>query len=223
MAAWQEGIVKKKETGKDELTVADMAAVSGMDAKYIKKCLKHEFLQKPHFTSKFAIDGVHLTNEQQERVDKHIQATKSQRGPGFAPEKNIHEMAVNKTIEEAKREGRPIAYKWREISAEETFQKFWESPAGQERMTKKLKREVENIDRGGEWSDDPAGLHSMPQGYDRVFWNTTQEKAAKLWVDAKTGDEEAMEKYKELYAEFSEFLPQPPEAKSEKRGKRGAQ
>ncbi len=193
-----EGLIKKKESGKDRLDVKDMAAKSGMDENYIRKAMKHGFLNPPHFTSKYAIDGVDLSGTDKERVERHVESIKQRRGPGFTSEKNMREVAANLVIQEARMEGRPIYFKYKEKSAEETFDQFWKSPMGKDRMNGKLRKEIENMDRGGQWYDNPMNVHGMPEGYETILWETTKQEAARLSVLAMSGDKEAEAKYNKL-------------------------
>ena len=201
-----EGLVTKKTSGKNELTPGDMAAASGMDESYVRKAMKHGFLNPPHYTSKHAIDGVQLQPSDQERLETHERVIK-EKTKGKYPDKAVRESAIGMLVEEKKKSGQPVFYKWKEKSAEEVFDQFWNSPMGKNRMTGKLRNEINNIDRGGAWFDNPQGLYGMPGNYDQVLWETVRQEATKLQVRAVTGDQEAAKKYNALRAKWPEQLP----------------
>lgn len=192
-----EGLYKKKDSGKDELSVKDMSAVSGMDESYIRKAKKHGFLNPPHYTAKYAIDGVKISDTDENRVQEHERVLADKTKGKYTPDR-IRDVAVSRLVDEKKKEGQPIFFKYKEKSAEQVFDQFWKSPAGKQRMTGKLKKEIDNIDRGGSWYDNPGNLHAMPDNFDAVLWETTKQEAARFHVLAQTGDKEAAEKYNKI-------------------------
>ena len=193
-----EKLYKKKEGGKEVLSVKDMSAQSKFDEPTIRKWIKAGYLNPPHYTSvKNCIDGVQLDAGDQERVDMHKRVL-LEKTKGKYPEKNLQDMAISQVVQEKRKEAKPVFFKFREKSAEEVFQEYLESPAGFLRMRGKAAREVDNIDRGGQWYDNPMGNHAMPDNYSEVLWETTKAEAARLHVLAITGDKEAVEKYTRL-------------------------
>jgi hypothetical protein len=211
-----DGLVKKKERGKDRLTPEDMATQAKVDQSIIDNAIKAGFLNEPHYTSKFAVNGVELSAEDKALVDKHAESIKARRGPGFTSEENIRNVATAKVIEDARMAGRPVFFKHKEKSAEEVFDEFWKSPLGEARIARgKGKLEIDNIIRGGEWYDRPMNLHAMPDEYSQILWDKTKEEAARLNVLALAGDEDAAGKYRKLQARYPKQLP-PLEAGKEK-------
>jgi len=193
-----EKLYKKKESGKDVLNVKDMSVQSGFDEPTIRKWIKAGYLNPPHYTSvKNCIDGVQLDAGDQERVDMHKRVL-LEKTKGKYPEKNLKDMAISQVVQEKRKEAKPVFFKYREKSAEEVFQEYLESPAGFLRMKGKGKKEVDNIDRGGQWYDNPIGQHAMPDNYAEILWETTKAEAAKLQVMATLGDKEAAEKYNRI-------------------------
>ncbi len=199
------GLIKKKESGKDKLDPKDMSSISGMDETYIRKAMKHGFLNPPHYTSKYQVDGVELDSHDKERLEKHVENLEKRKG--FQTKKNIREFATNLVIGEKRKEGRPINTKYKEIPAEQTFKEFWKSPAGERRMTGKLKQEIDNIDKGGQWYEGPKGMVSMPENYEQILWDRIKFQAADLNALALSGDKDAAEKYKTLQSRFPDQLP----------------
>ena len=193
-----EKLYKKKESGKDMLSVKDMSVQSGFDEPTIRKWQKAGYLNPPHYTAvKNCIDGVQLDVSDQERVDMHKRVL-LEKTKGKYPEKALQEMAVSQVVQEKRRDAKPVFFKYREKSAEDVFQEYLESPAGFRRMRGKGAQEVNNIDRGGQWYDNPMGNHAMPDNYTEILWETTKAEAAKLQVLATLGDKEAGEKYNRL-------------------------
>lgn len=193
-----EKLYKKKESGKDVLSVKDMSVQSGFDESTIRKWQKAKYLNPPHYTAvKNCIDGVQLDASDQERVDTHKRVL-LEKTKGKYPENALQEMAVSQVVQEKRRDAKPVFFKYREKSAEDVFQEYLDSPAGFMRMKGKGAKEVDNIDRGGQWYDNPMGNHAMPDNYSEILWETTKAEAAKLQVMAILGDKEAAEKYNRL-------------------------
>ncbi len=193
-----EKLYKKRDGGKEILNVKDMSVQSGFDEPTIRKWMKAGYLNPPHYTAvKNCMDGVQLDNADQERVDIHRRVL-LEKTKGKYPEKNLQDMAVSTVVQEKRRDSKPIFFKFKEKSAEEVFQEYLDSPAGFLRMRGKGAKEVDNIDRGGQWYDNPIGQHAMPDNYSEVLWETTKAEAARLQVLAIAGDKEAAEKYSRL-------------------------
>lgn len=199
---WQEGLVEKKKSGKDELTVEDMSARSGINKGFLSGLIERGFVNKPHYTRKFAVTGVKLTPSQEERVTKHFDALKGRPG-AKGTDRSLHEVALSKVVNEEKLEGRPVHYTYREKSAEEVWDQVLKNPVGRARFANpKFKTEQKNLEAGGTWYDGPKGIMPMPRNYDDVLWDKTKEKAAELEVLASMGDKDAADKYAILQAKW---------------------
>ncbi len=193
-----EKLYKKREGGKEVLSVKDMSVQSGFDEPTIRKWMKAGYLNPPHYTAvKNCIDGVQLDASDQERVDMHKRVL-LEKTKGKYPENALNEMAVSQVVQEKRRDAKPIFFKYCGKSGEEVFQEYLDSPAGFLRMRGKGAQEVNNIDRGGQWYDNPMGNHAMPDNYSEILWETTKAEAAKLQVAAMLGDKDATEKYNRL-------------------------
>ena len=209
-APWQDQIITKKTSGKDELSVKDMAAQSGMDEGFIRTMLKHNRIQPMHYKKSYAVDGVLLDSESMKKVDavEHALTEKTKGAVVKDKARHIREMAVSRVTNEARLEGRPVHFKYKEKSAEEVFINRMKSPFGKAMFENpKFKKETKNVEAGGEWFDGPKGLVTMPDNYDQVLWDKTREEAARLNVLAITGDKEAVEKYRTLQAVYPDQLP----------------
>jgi len=211
MEPWQDQIVKKKEGGKDELSVKDMAVISGMDESYVRTLIKQKRIQPMHFKKTYAADGVLLDSESQKKVEANVRALteKSKGAVVHDKAKHIREIATSMVINDARQEGRPVHFKYKEKSADEVFKARFNSPFGKAMLVDnpKFKKETKNVEAGGEWFDGPKGIVTMPDNYDQVLWDKTKEEAARLNVLAITGDKDAAEKYKVLQAAYPDQLP----------------
>lgn len=207
---WQDQVVKKKESGKDELSVKDMSAQSGIDENQIRTLIKQQRIQPMHYKKGYAVDGVILDAQMQAKVEANVHAlTEKSRGvPVGDKPKRIRDMATSMVINDARLEGRPVHFKYKEKSAEEVFQNRLNSPFGKAMFDNpKFRKETQNMEAGGEWFDGPKGIITMPENYDQVLWSKTREEAARLNVLAITGDEEAAKKYRILQSKFPDQLP----------------
>ena len=226
---WQDQIVKKKETGKDELTVKDMAAVSGLDENFIRTMVKQKRIQPMHYKKTYAIDGVVLDSESQKKVEANYRAISDRTKGAVIQDKNrrIRDIATSMVINDARIEGRPVHFKYKEKSAEEVFKSRMDSPFGKAMFENpKFRKETQNTEAGGEWFDGPKGIVTMPENYEQVLWSKTREEAARLQVLAMAGDEDSAKKYRILQSKFPDQLPvleaktEPPKADTALREKR---
>lgn len=200
-----EALFTPMKGGKKELSPADMSAISGWPDSHVKKAMDVGYLNPPHYTSKYAVDGVQLDAADVPRVAEHERVLRD-KTKGKHTDEAIHEAAVGLMVEEKKKEGRPILYKYKERSAEEVFSLFLKSPAGNRRLGKNgiANGEIDNISRGGKWFDIPANQHPMPENFDSVLWETTKVKAAEFYLAAQLGDKEAEGKYNRIRGGLSD-------------------
>lgn len=210
MQPWQDQIITKKTSGKDELSVKDMVARSGIEEGHLRTLIKHKRLQSVHFTKSYAADGVLLDSESQKKVEANVIAL-TEKSKGIVvneKERHIREMATSIVINDARQEGRPIHFKYQEKSAEENFDNRLKSPFGKAMYENpKFIKETKNVESGGTWDEGVTGLVAMPENYDQVLWNHIRDEAARLNTLAITGDKEAAEKYKILQAAYPDQLP----------------
>ena len=148
----------------DQLKPKDMAAISGLDEGFIKKCIKRDFLQPIHFTGT------------QEPLKSKTGKIIENRGLIKGGPKKILE------VKKAREEGIPVEIEKEHLSAEQVFKNFWKLPRGKTRMNDpRFRREVQNMEDGNPiwWQGKEIVFASTPQyrdGYDAVEWDKPEAK-----------------------------------------------
>ncbi len=92
---------------KKELSVEDMARISGLDLDYVQDCVKYGIISRHEFTEREIPYG---GKTKEEEIERHAEIVK------------------------AKREGKPWSINYRTQSAEEVFKQFLNAPRGMHRL-----------------------------------------------------------------------------------------